>query len=170
MKWYEIMRHQAQPSLKPLRFCILAEEEPPLLPDPSPWPSRPSINPWAKIMVKRITFARQRQTAWSIEKNSSSTINGGPAITELARLSSLGGSETSLFHPEENFTYMLVRVLGHTNFCPPGFWLTHANLADVICCNSWVFIPKQKTHTLKVVSHVFISQWDVGVGGYRWAK
>ena len=68
-------------------FCDSASrpKKTPLRPDPSPWPSRPSINPWAKIMVKRITFARQRQTAWSIEKNSSSTINGGPAITKLAR-------------------------------------------------------------------------------------
>ena len=82
-----IWNHETSNSTEFETFVILhpGRRKTPLRPDPSPWPTRPSINPWAKIMVKRITFARQRQTAWSIEKNSSSTINGGPAINELAR-------------------------------------------------------------------------------------
>lgn len=83
-----IWNHETSSSAEFETFVILhpGRRKKNLRPDLSPWPSRPSINPWAKIMVKRITFARQRQTAWSIEKNSSSTINGGPAINELARL------------------------------------------------------------------------------------
>lgn len=83
-----IWNHETSNSTEFETFVILhpGRRKTPLRPDPSPWPTRPSINPWAKIMVKRITFAMQRQTAWSIEKNSNSTINGGPAINELARL------------------------------------------------------------------------------------
>lgn len=40
----------------------------------------------------------------------------------------LWGSEKSSFPPQKDFTYMLVRVLGHT-MLPAWFWLTHANLA-----------------------------------------
>lgn len=52
----------------------------------------------------------------------------------------LWGSEKSSFPPRNDFTYMLLRVLGHTNFCLHGFdWLMQVWLTLYVATDGFSF-------------------------------